>query len=143
MDQPNKHKPNGPRVSRRIFLGGVAGLGAAAGLARTGQSVLRPQPASAATTAGAAGAGPAGLSAAGATAPTGPPTTTLPLPTTTAPEQLLLTWGADPATVGHRVLVGAGHGAAARPDAGLLDPADHRGQPRPHGQAARRRSRST
>ena len=33
-----------------------------------------------------------------ATAPSGPPTTTLPLPTTTAPEQLLLTWGADPAT---------------------------------------------
>src|ERR1700684_1606992 len=30
-------------------------------------------------------------------APSGPPTTTLPLPTTTAPEQLLLTWGADPA----------------------------------------------
>ncbi len=28
----------------------------------------------------------------------GPPTTTLPLPTTTAPEQLLLTWGSDPAT---------------------------------------------
>src|SRR6202167_5435730 len=32
-----------------------------------------------------------------ATAPSGPPTTTLPLPTTTKPEQLLLTWGADPA----------------------------------------------
>jgi hypothetical protein len=30
--------------------------------------------------------------------PSGPPTTTLPLPTTTEPEQLLLTWGADPAT---------------------------------------------
>src|SRR6202167_281435 len=30
-------------------------------------------------------------------APSGPPTTTLPLPTTTQPEQLLLTWGADPA----------------------------------------------
>jgi phosphodiesterase/alkaline phosphatase D-like protein len=32
-----------------------------------------------------------------AAAPSGPPTTTLPLPTATAPEQLLLTWGADPA----------------------------------------------
>jgi hypothetical protein len=32
-----------------------------------------------------------------ATAPSGPPTTTLPLPTTTEPEQLLLTWGNDPA----------------------------------------------
>jgi alkaline phosphatase D len=30
-------------------------------------------------------------------APSGPPTTTLPLPTTTGPEQLLLTWGGDPA----------------------------------------------
>ena len=30
-------------------------------------------------------------------APSGPPTTTLPLPTTTEPEQLLLTWGSDPA----------------------------------------------
>jgi Purple acid Phosphatase, N-terminal domain/Calcineurin-like phosphoesterase len=95
MDEPNEHKPDQPRVSRRIFLGGVAGLGAAAGLARTGQSVLRPQAASAATTTSQAGAG---LSAAAATAPSGPPTTTLPLPTTTEPEQLLLTWGADPAT---------------------------------------------
>src|SRR5271165_3335224 len=33
-----------------------------------------------------------------ASAPGGPPTTTLPLPTTTEPEQLLLTWGSDPAT---------------------------------------------
>jgi hypothetical protein len=31
-------------------------------------------------------------------APAGPPTTTVELPVTTAPEQLLLTWGADPAT---------------------------------------------
>src|SRR5271156_6170000 len=30
-------------------------------------------------------------------APSGPPTSTLPLPTTTEPEQLLLTWGSDPA----------------------------------------------
>ena len=33
-----------------------------------------------------------------ATAPSGPPASTLPLPTTTEPEQLLLTWGANPAT---------------------------------------------
>ncbi len=33
-----------------------------------------------------------------ATPPSGPPTTTLPLPTTTAPEQLWLTWGGNPAT---------------------------------------------
>jgi len=32
------------------------------------------------------------------TVPSGPPTTTIPLPTTTEPEQLLLTWGGDPAT---------------------------------------------
>ncbi len=82
MDEPNEHKPDHPRVSRRIFLGGVAGLGAAAGLARTGQSVPRPQAASAATTTSRAGAG---LSAAAATAPSGPPTNTLPLPTTTGP----------------------------------------------------------
>src|ERR1700744_1782481 len=85
MDEPNEHErePGQPRVSRRIFLPGGAGIGAAAGLAGTGQSVPRPEPASAAEA---------------ATAPSGPPTTTLPLPTTTAPEQLLLTWGADPAT---------------------------------------------
>jgi Purple acid Phosphatase, N-terminal domain/Calcineurin-like phosphoesterase len=42
----------------------------------------------------------AGESAAAATrpVPSGPPTTTVDLPETTAPEQLLLTWGADPAT---------------------------------------------
>jgi hypothetical protein len=85
MDEPNEHErePGQPRVSRRIFLTGVAGISAAAGFAPTRQSVLRPEPASAAEA---------------ATAPSGPPTTTLPLPTTTAPEQLLLTWGADPAT---------------------------------------------
>jgi len=82
MDEPNEHErePGHPRVSRRIFLTGVVGIGAAAGLARAGQGVVRPQAADAAT------------------APSGPPTTTLPLPTTTEPEQLLLTWGADPAT---------------------------------------------
>ena len=47
-----------------------------------------------------------------ATAPSGPPASTLPLPTTTEPEQLLLTWGAtrDP---GHGVLERAGHGGPA------------------------------
>jgi hypothetical protein len=82
MNEPNEdeREPGHPRVSRRIFLTGVAGISAAAGLARAGQGVVRPQAASAAT------------------APSGPPTTTLPLPTTTDPEQLLLTWGADPAT---------------------------------------------
>jgi hypothetical protein len=65
--------------SRRSFLGGVAGVGAAVGLAGAAEAALgRP-------------------SALAATAPAGPPTATLPLPTATAPEQLLLTWGADPA----------------------------------------------
>jgi Purple acid Phosphatase, N-terminal domain/Calcineurin-like phosphoesterase len=67
-------------VSRRTFLVGVAGVGAAVGLA------------------GVAGPAFASPAAPAATPPAGPPTTTLPLPTTTAPEQLLLTWGADPAT---------------------------------------------
>jgi hypothetical protein len=66
--------------SRRSFLTGVLGFGAAVGLASKGDGPLWHQDAFAAT------------------APPGPPTTTLPLPTTTAPEQLLLTWGADPAT---------------------------------------------
>ncbi|HWG13427.1 MAG TPA: hypothetical protein VG268_09175 [Streptosporangiaceae bacterium] len=81
MDEPNEleREPGQPRVSRRIFLTGVAGIGAAAGLARTGQGLVRPQLASAAT------------GATGATAPSGPPTSTLPLPATTEPEQLLLT----------------------------------------------------
>jgi fatty-acyl-CoA synthase len=65
-----------PRFSRRVFIVGAAGAGAAAGLSRGGFA-------------------PA---AQAATAPSGPPTTTLPLPTTTSPEQLLLTWGNDPAT---------------------------------------------
>ena len=97
MNEPNEdeREPGHPRVSRRIFLTGVAGIGAAAGLARAGQGVMRPQAASAATTTSAA-TGATGATA--ATAPSGPPTSTLPLPTTTEPEQLLLTWGADPAT---------------------------------------------
>jgi alkaline phosphatase D len=85
MDEPNAHESDQPqpghaRFSRRAFLGGVVGVSAAAGLARAGQNVVWPQ------------------QAAAATAPGGPPTSTLPLPTTTDPEQLLLTWGADPAT---------------------------------------------
>src|SRR3984957_17476120 len=67
-------------LTRRGFLTGVVGLGAVAGRARATEGPLWHQDAFAAT------------------APSGPPTTTLPLPTTTAPEQLLLTWGADPAT---------------------------------------------
>ncbi|HEY2287426.1 MAG TPA: metallophosphoesterase family protein [Streptosporangiaceae bacterium] len=67
-----------PGFSRRSFLGGVAAAGAAVGLAGTADALGRQR-------------------ALAATAPTGPPATTLPLPTTTAPEQLLLTWGADPA----------------------------------------------
>ena len=85
-------------VSRRTFLSGVVVVGAAAGLASVGEGALSGQPALAATT-----------------PPTGPPTTTVPLPTTTAPEQLLLTWGNDPATRGHGVLVGTGHGRRSRP----------------------------
>ena len=72
-----------------------------------------------------------------ATAPTGPPTTTLPLPTTTAPEQLLLTWGADPATAVTVSWSAPGTVAAARAGADLLDPADHRRQPRLAGPGAR------
>ena len=67
-------------LSRRRFLTGVVGVGAFVGLAAASEGPLWHQDAFAAT------------------APPGPPTTTLPLPTTTRPEQLLLTWGADPAT---------------------------------------------
>ena len=67
-------------LTRRGFLTGVVGFGAVVGLARATEGPLWHQDAFAAT------------------APSGPPTTTLPLPTATAPEQLLLTWGADPAT---------------------------------------------
>jgi hypothetical protein len=66
-----------PGFTRRRFIIGTVGVGAASVLAGT---VVRPPRALAAT------------------APGGPPTTTLPLPTTTAPEQLLLTWGNDPAS---------------------------------------------
>ena len=66
--------------SRRGFLAGAAGVGAAVALVGVGEDIVAAGPADAAT------------------APSGPPTTTVPLPTTTEPEQLLLTWGADPAT---------------------------------------------
>lgn len=62
--------------TRRRFIIGTAGVGAVAAL---GGTVVR-EPRAVATG-----------------APSGPPTTTLPLPTTTEPEQLLLTWGRDPA----------------------------------------------
>ncbi|MBR7839026.1 metallophosphoesterase family protein [Actinospica durhamensis] len=65
--------------SRRGFLAGAAGISAVA-IVGVGEGVVLPEDALAAS------------------APAGPPTTTLPLPTTTEPEQLLLTWGADPAT---------------------------------------------
>ena len=67
--------------SRRQFLSGVVVVSAAAGLASVTEGAVARQDA-------LASSGP----------PSGPPTTTLPLPTTTAPEQLLLTWGRDPAT---------------------------------------------
>ncbi len=57
--------------------------GAAIGLAAVAEGTWARQPA---------------LADSAATPPSGPPTTTLPLPTTTAPEQLWLTWGANPAT---------------------------------------------
>ena len=70
-----------PRFTRRRFIIGTVGAGAVTALAGT---TVRPPRAFAAT------------------APSGPPTATLPLPTTTAPEQLLLTWGGNPA---HEVTV--------------------------------------
>jgi len=66
-----------PGFTRRRFIIGSAGVGAIAALG--GTTIRAPR-------------------ALAATAPSGPPTSTLPLPTTTEPEQLLLTWGANPAT---------------------------------------------
>ena len=66
-----------PGFTRRRFIIGSAGASAIAAL---GGTIIRAPRALAAT------------------APSGPPTSTLPLPTTTEPEQLLLTWGANPAT---------------------------------------------
>jgi hypothetical protein len=60
----------------------------------------------------------------------------VPLPTTTAPEQLLLTWGADPATA-VTVVVVSGHGGPAGTETGLLDLADHGRQPGPDRAPAR------
>ena len=66
-----------PGFTRRRFIIGSAGVSAVAALG--GTTVRAPR-------------------AFAATAPSGPPTTTLPLPITTGPEQLLLTWGGNPAT---------------------------------------------
>jgi Purple acid Phosphatase, N-terminal domain/Calcineurin-like phosphoesterase len=63
--------------TRRRFIIGTVGVSAVAAL---GGTVVRAPRAVASGT------------------PSGPPTTTQPLPTTTEPEQLLLTWGGDPAT---------------------------------------------
>jgi hypothetical protein len=71
---------SGSGLTRRHFLSSVVVVGAAAGLAGTADGAFLPSEALAATP------------------PSGPPTTTVPLPTTTAPEQLWLTWGANPAT---------------------------------------------
>ncbi|HTR95920.1 MAG TPA: metallophosphoesterase family protein [Trebonia sp.] len=65
-----------PGFTRRRFIIGSVGVTAVAALG--GTAVRAPR-------------------ALAGTAPSGPPTATLPLPTTTAPEQLLLTWGNDPA----------------------------------------------
>ena len=87
MDKSGGDKPHRSAAdqnggfTRRSFLTGVVGLGAAVGLAGVPEGPLWWR-----------------KDAFAATAPLGPPTTTVPLPTTTAPEQLLLTWGADPAT---------------------------------------------
>jgi alkaline phosphatase D len=66
-----------PGFTRRRFIIGSASAGAIAALG--GTTIRAPR-------------------ALAATAPSGPPASTLPLPTTTGPEQLLLTWGANPAT---------------------------------------------
>jgi Purple acid Phosphatase, N-terminal domain/Calcineurin-like phosphoesterase len=63
--------------TRRRFIIGSVGAGAVAALG--GTTIRAPR-------------------ALAATAPSGPPASTLPLPTTTEPEQLLLTWGANPAS---------------------------------------------
>src|ERR1700684_2961858 len=72
--------PSSSGPTRRQFMSGVVVVGAAVGLAAVTDTAFTRQEALAATP------------------PSGPPTTTVPLPTTTAPEQLLLTWGANPAT---------------------------------------------
>src|SRR3984957_2595536 len=79
QSSPGGATPRTPRqgFTRRRFIIGSVGVSAVAAIG--GTTVRAPR-------------APAG------TAPSGPPTTTLPLPTTTEPEQLLLTWGGDPAT---------------------------------------------
>ncbi|MBO0805136.1 MAG: metallophosphoesterase family protein [Nocardiopsaceae bacterium] len=73
-------------VSRRGFIGGTIAAGAALGAGGVVvQSGFFRQPASAATV-------NAGTATAGSTVPS------LPLPTTTEPEQVRLTWGADPSS---------------------------------------------
>ncbi|HXW46129.1 MAG TPA: metallophosphoesterase family protein [Streptosporangiaceae bacterium] len=67
-------------LSRRQFISGVVVVGAAVSLAGVAETAL------------------ASRNALAETPPSGPPTTTLPLPTTTAPEQVWLTWGRNPAT---------------------------------------------
>ena len=79
VDESGRAEADDAGISRRGLLAVAAGLGAVAAIG-VGENVLTAEDAQAAT------------------APAGPPTTTLPLPTTTEPEQLLLTWGADPAT---------------------------------------------
>src|ERR1700722_3417492 len=77
MSESNTSGSSGKAAfTRRRFIIGTAGVGAVG--ARGGTVVRAPR-------------------ALAGTAPSGPPTTTLPLPTTTKPEQLLLTWGTDPA----------------------------------------------
>ena len=66
-----------PGFTRRRFIIGSAGVSAVAAIG--GTAVRAPR-------------------AFATTAPSGPPTTTVPLPTTTEPEQLLLTWGNNPAS---------------------------------------------
>jgi hypothetical protein len=101
--------------TRRRFIIGTAGVSAAAALG--GTVVRAPR---------AAAAGP----------PSGPPTTTVPLPKTTKPEQLLLTWGADPAREVTVSWSAPRYGASARAGPDGVGQADHGGQPRPAGQAA-------
>jgi alkaline phosphatase D len=76
-ESPQAETAGKPGFNRRRFIIGSAGVSAVAALG--GTAVRAPR-------------------AFAATAPGGPPTTTLPLPTTTEPEQLLLTWGGNPAT---------------------------------------------
>jgi alkaline phosphatase D len=77
---PSSAEDTGGGLSRRHFISSLVVAGAAAGLASIGTDALTQDKAMA-----------------DVTPPSGPPTTTVPLPVTTAPEQLALTWGSDPA----------------------------------------------